>query len=51
MLGFEPIACEPICSHYTSSGLFAGLLGALRVRLRAIGPRLRVTVFRFGPRG
>lgn len=50
MLGFEPIGTEPIASHYTSSGLIAGWLSALRARLRTVGPRLRVTLWRLGPR-
>lgn len=51
MLGFEPIGTEPIASHYTSSGLWAGLWSALRARLRAAGPRIRVTLWRHGPNG
>ena len=50
MFGFEPLATEPIGSHYTASGLVAGFLSALRVRLRSVGPRLKFTLWRTGPR-
>lgn len=49
MLGFEPLSTEPIGSHYSASGLLRWA-GALRVRLRSIGARLRVTLWRVGPR-
>jgi len=51
MLGFEPVSTEPFCSHYRVSGLFALTTRALRVRLRSLGRRLRVTVWRMGTRG
>jgi hypothetical protein len=49
MLGFEPLGTEPIGSHYSASGLLR-CPGALRVRLRAIGVRLKLTIWRTGPR-
>ncbi len=53
MLGFEPIGTEPIGSHYTASGLWPGTWNwsALRVTLRAAHARIKVTLWRLGPRG
>jgi len=51
MLGFEPIGTEPIGSHYTASGLWPGVWSSLRVTLRAARARIKVTLWRLGPRG